>query len=199
MKTTLYLIRHGETNFNREKRFQGQIDAELSPEGLKQAEKLRGKMKNIHVDAIYCSPLQRARKTAEIAFPEKELIIFDELKERSYGNAEGMLRKDFDKEFPHLIEDYEKRWHLDVEGVELFDDLKQRAVQVIEDIAKKEKGKSIAIVAHGGLLRAFLMKITGKPDEKHRDYRFGNTSLTIMEYENGEFNLKSFNDISHLD
>ncbi len=199
MKTTLYLIRHGVTRHNKENRFQGRGDTVLHEHGELQALRLRERMKNVHVDAVYSSPLKRAVRTAEIAFPSHDIIIDESLKERSYGIIEGILIEDFKQNFPsHVVDKFYKSRHLDVEGAEGIEELERRAVEAMKRIAEANKGKKVAIVAHGGIFNAFYLAISGRQKEDYQMFRSSNASVTEVIYEDEKWILKSFDDTSHM-
>ena len=86
----LYLVRHGETSWNIERKVQGQTDIPLNETGVRQAEKVREELKSVAFDICYCSPLIRAKRTAEIVADGRVDIVIDEnLKERGFGELEG--------------------------------------------------------------------------------------------------------------
>ena len=88
----LYIMRHGKTEWNKKKKLQGRTDIPLCREGIEMAEKAREEYKDVHLDVCYCSPLVRARKTAEIVLGGRNIPIIpdDRLKEMSFGEYEGI-------------------------------------------------------------------------------------------------------------
>lgn len=199
MKTMILLIRHGVTPFNKQKRMQGHIDTELHEDGVDQAMKLKEKMKNVKIDVVYSSPLKRALSTAKAAFPDRNIIIEDDLKERCYGILEGLTLKEVENSVgKDVYEEYLKSRHLEVEGCESQEDLENRVCSIMEKIARSNHGKTVAVVAHGGLFNAFYLKISNRPREDYRVFRSHNASVTEVIYDNGKWELKNFNDISHM-
>ena len=89
----IYVIRHGQTNWNKERKIQGHTDIELNEEGIKQAEKAYEDIRKLKIDMVICSPLKRTRKTAEIITKDRNCpIIYDEsLIERGFGMLEGIV------------------------------------------------------------------------------------------------------------
>ena len=104
----LYLVRHGETDYNNSLRFQGQIDIPLNQKGIEQAEKVAGFLKDIPLQAIYSSSLKRARTTAEIIGRVKgiEPQITDALREMSFGIWENMNSSDIQKKYAKEWKDF---------------------------------------------------------------------------------------------
>lgn len=147
----IYIIRHGQTDWNLESRAQGRIDIPLNDTGIKQAEVLHNKIGNINFTAVYASPLKRAAKTAEIATEGKYEIIYDErLKERSFGDYEG-------KEISTWIDSIgcdigDIKLNAGVGNIEPVQDVLARAKNFLDDIrTKHDNNDIILIVTHGQL------------------------------------------------
>ena len=107
---TIYLVRHGETDWNVKKIIQGHKQSILNKNGKDQAKKLAKHFQNIHIDAIFSSDLLRAKQTAEIVALEKKLAVTTShlLRERSYGQHEGKLRDHYYNEVKDLLETFKK-------------------------------------------------------------------------------------------
>lgn len=157
----LYLIRHGETTGNLEKRYIGsRTDASLSAEGV---EKLieRSKLIDFYPEAIYASPMKRAMETAKLLFKDRDFKTEDRLKEIDFGDFEG-------KNYLELSSnpDYQ-RW-IDSGGETTFPngeakaDFIKRSYEGFIDILKKDASNSIAIVCHGGNISSIMSVLTGK-------------------------------------
>ncbi|HLB60579.1 MAG TPA: histidine phosphatase family protein [Patescibacteria group bacterium] len=156
MKTTIYLIRHGTTDWNEAGRYQGSSDIPLNQKGLEESKKTGESLSKIPFNAIYSSPLIRARKTAEeIARHHSLPIVFvEELKERSYGLMEGLSFKEIEHH-PHFKKNTGKNWYLlgSPDG-ESFKDASRRVDRAFSNIVYKHPRESIAIVAHGGVIKS---------------------------------------------
>ncbi|WP_164491783.1 histidine phosphatase family protein [Staphylospora marina] len=168
--TLVYLIRHGETEWNREGRYQGQRDIPLSAEGIRQAKSLAEHLTGDRPDAVYASDLVRARRTAqEIA--EKhglKVICFPEFRERCGGEWEGRLHHEVARDFP----DFEEvRWNGGKYGVEPTEAVQNRFVSKLEELVNLHPEGKIFIVAHGMCIAAALSVLTGG------EYGFGKTRL----------------------
>ena len=153
--TTILLARHGESDWNRAKRWQGHADRPLTDNGREQARELAGKLANIELDAIYSSDLKRARETAEIVAATKALPVrlVPELREVDVGSWSGLTRAEAEERFP----DAYRRWLAGGEGWEdgeTYEELGRRVVAAIAKIAADHRGDRVLAIAHGGTIRA---------------------------------------------
>ncbi len=162
--TTLILCRHGETDSNAAQIYQGQGDGRLTEKGIKQAKALAKTLSKIKIDSIYCSDLSRSFVTASIvAKTQKKPVIKDpRLKERFYGKWEGMRFDEIEKEYSGIY----KIWMRDpdrarIPGVEPLKALQKRGVSAMNSILSKNKGKTVLVVAHGGINRTILFHYLG--------------------------------------
>lgn len=202
MSTSIMLIRHGETEWNALGKFQGSKDIDLSKEGILQAEFLKNRFKK-NFDYIYCSPLKRALKTAKIISEDMNLhpIIYPQLREIDFGEWEGLTVKDIKNNYPELF----KLWLIDDTTGPLCGgdgSLKKasiRATDAILEIVKENKNKNIAVVAHGGIIKAALIGIFNWNMSMYHKIRLGNTSITRLYFDDNMNPLiLGLNDTSHL-
>lgn len=161
MKKKFYVIRHGETDWNKERRLQGAKDIRLNSTGIQQAKKAVKTLENIHFDTIISSSLLRALETASIIsqHTEKPLHVDSKLKERNFGSAEGQLRDELLQKANLSIE-HPLESVLD-ENAETFDDLCKRAQQTFISWADKKPDETLLFVAHGAILSALFVALTG--------------------------------------
>ncbi len=165
--TSFYLVRHGQTTANCSNLLQGALDAPLSEKGEGQAVARRAYFKDIALDAVFCSDLIRAQRTAEIITLEREIAVTTNalLRERFFGSHEGRPISDWLEENKELIEKFhtlthEERWKLEFPGgVETLESLNTRFITFIREIGATYEGKNVLVVAHGGILRTFLLHI----------------------------------------
>lgn len=155
MTTTLLLARHGESDWNQSKRWQGFADRPLTELGRQQAAALAERLEETELDAVYSSDLLRARETAEIVARSKGQTIqmTPELREVDVGSWSGLTRAEAEARFP---EGY-ARWLQGREGWEdgeTYRQLGDRVVRAIQRIAKEHDGERVLVVAHGGTIRA---------------------------------------------
>ena len=197
--TRVTLVRHGETIWNREMRLQGAQDIPLSDAGLRQAALVAARLKGEEHHRLYSSHLQRAHKTAALLADALQLEhgVDEELRERSFGRLEGLTRSEITERHPGF---WEPGFVPDAEsGVEPFEDLRERAVRIVDRIAAEHPGENVLIVSHGGFINAFLHKISegmyGSGVNK-----LGNTSITRVTREaDGGWTIESIGDTEHLD
>ena len=202
MKTEVFLVRHGETEWNKLGRFQGSTDLELSEEGIKQARCLQERFKG-DFDYIFCSPLKRAFQTASIICEniEKEPIIVDEITEINFGAWEGLTLDEIKKKYPKDL----YAWRTDeINGPFTGGELSTRnasirAKNAIYDIINKYQGSKILIVAHGGIIKAGLIGLYNWRMNMYQNLNLNNTAVTHLIFKDSPYPvIMSFNDTSHL-
>jgi broad specificity phosphatase PhoE len=170
----LHLIRHGETNWNKERRVQGQSDSHLTDLGTQQAKELGQRIAHLEFDKIYCSSSLRTRQTAEHAFPESttEIKYLDELREIFLGPWEGHLYEDLAQSEPESHGHFWEQPHLfRLSGAESFFELQQRAIDAVAEIEAAHRtdsvsGRKVAIVSHGALIKSYLCHVEGRSMEQ---------------------------------
>lgn len=151
--TTLILVRHGETDWNAQHRWQGHSDTPLNDAGRKQAGVLAGVLEP--VDAVYSSDLARARETAEILAERigLEVRLDPRLRERGFGAWEGLTTDEIESSFP----DEQRRWRAGIgagaHDAEPFDVFAARVGSFVEDVGRRHVGEEVLVVAHGGTIR----------------------------------------------
>ncbi len=161
----LYLVRHGQTDWNVKKCIQGIHDIELNSTGIAQAEALRDEIKRrgIKFDHVYASPLRRAQKTAEIITDGQYPILSDRrLTERNFGDIEGKLINPLDEG----IDIYDLRSNTNAYNIEPVKEVFARTKSFLDDLyARHKNSDTILIVAHGALLRVMNFNIVGYDDD----------------------------------
>jgi broad specificity phosphatase PhoE len=160
---TIYLVRHGETDWNIKSLIQGHTDISLNKKGHEQANQLAGLLDHVHFDAVYSSDLIRARHTAEtVAKKDKVKIeVTDALRERYFGVYEGKSFKKYDKKIVSLLSHYSKTVYTKEEKtiIETDEAIMKRLIPFMKKIAKKHIGKNVLMVSHGGTMRCFLIHL----------------------------------------
>jgi broad specificity phosphatase PhoE len=157
----IYLIRHGQTTGDVEKRYGGAYDDELTDKGKLQAHKLANELGNSSIQILLCSPMIRAQQTAKILVSKLhcEIKIIENLKERNKnGILSGMTRDEARKKYPKLVEeikDYRNR----IQGAESQEDFVKRIKNVITDTTNEISYSTIGIVTHGGPMWVVLRDI----------------------------------------
>ena len=167
----IHLIRHGETNWNKERRAQGQSESQLTPLGIQQAKELGQRIAQLKFDKIYCSSSLRTRQTAEHVFPRSttEIEYLDTLREIFLGPWEGHLYEDLAQREPESHRHFWEQPHLfQLKGAESFFDLQQRAIDAVTEIEAKHQTNTgkIAIVSHGALIKSYLCHVESRSMEQ---------------------------------
>lgn len=174
----IYVLRHGQTNLNMEKKFNGKFDEDINEEGIRQAKKAAETVKSLDIDLVICSPLKRTRHTCEIANVNKIPVIFDKrLEERDIGIYTGKPLGEF----------YEKEyWNYNstskVEGLESIRDLFDRVRGFLDEIKERYKDKNILLVTHGGVSRGVYFYFNEIPADGMLQ-KYGSENCQIKEYE----------------
>ncbi len=181
----LYLIRHGETDYNSELRFQGQIDIPLNWKGIEQAEKVADFLKDIPLQVIYTSTLQRARTTAEIIGKAKGIKPqeTDALREMSFGIWENLNSKDIQKNYAKEWKDFfASPASTKIPKGESMSDVQKRAYPVVQQILDEHPEGDVAFVAHGGIIRVLICTMLGLDLNRAWHVHVGNASITCFYY-----------------
>lgn len=187
----LFLIRHGETDWNRDGRFQGQRDTALSDKGRWQAQKAASGLALHKFQGIVSSPLSRALDTAReisaLGSRNIEVDIIDEFTEINHGDWEGLLTSDVREHWDGLL----AQWHIEPErvrmpgdGGETLEEVCKRAVAGVEKIAAKYSG-DVAATSHDAVIKALLCYYLGAPLSSFWRFQIANCSLTIIEFSEG--------------
>jgi probable phosphoglycerate mutase len=203
--TDIILIRHGETAWNAERRLQGHLDIPLNPEGERQAALLAEALAPEHIDLVASSDLARARQTAEAVAGLRGMRVHIEpgLRERCYGGFEGLLYAEIEQRFPIEFAAWQGR---DIDGMlppganrgETFRQFFTRATGAILALAAAHPGRTLALVAHGGVLECAYRLALGLPLETPRDFKIYNASINRFRVDQGRLVLQSWGDVSHL-
>ena len=197
----LLLVRHGNTKLNSAERFWGQTDVELSADGIRQAERLRDRLAEQKIDAIYTSNLSRAVVTAEIIASKHQLDIITcpELVEINFGHAEGLTFEEISQLYPELAKSMADRSiRPRFPGGESLDELNDRVIKFLPRLEKHAPEETVLIVAHAGILRLLICNLLGIEQQHWRQMRTDLGSLSILDtYPQGAI-LSLLNDISHL-
>lgn len=191
--TTVCLVRHGETDWNAAVRLQGSRDIPLNETGRRQARLVAAALAGEEWDAIVSSPLSRALDTARaiaarLGVPEERIELRDDLKERSYGAAEGTTEAERNQRWPH------HHWP----GLEDKRGLWRRCMAALDDIARRHAGERVIVVCHGGVINAVLAVIshgelgTGKT-------RLHNASLTRLHTDGRTWTIDEVDITVHLE
>lgn len=185
MLTTLYLLRHGETDWNKKSIFQGQTDIKLNETGLKRAQKNAEFFKKINISTIYSSDLKRAEKTASFTAEAKNLILKKEpeLREIAFGRWEGLDYQEIQNKYPQEF----AAWQKDPEknppaGGESLVEFKKRINNFFKKVIAKNQGKKILVVTHGGVIKVYLTIILAVESKNLWQFQIDNNSITKIKF-----------------
>ena len=165
--TKFYIVRHGQTDFNKNHKIQGRLDVPLNESGMEQAKKIATDLTKVKFDAIYYSPLIRAKQTADEVAREHssaEYIEAPEIMERDFGEYEG---KPSDVEPPYYgLWDYSLELE-SIKGGESMQDIKARVFPFLDKLLVERKNQSICLVCHGGVGLIIREYFEGIPESRN--------------------------------
>ncbi len=200
--TRVIIIRHGETEWNLQGRYQGQDNSPLTQRGVAQAKAAGQRLAAVHLDAIVSSDLERAVRTADkiaAAHPETRRFEDERLRERHFGKLTAMTREEALAKYPeeeksYLSHDPDYR----IPGGESLRDVYDRTAAALDDWAGRFEGKTLCVVTHGGALGQFLRYVLGIPLNHQRAYKFVNCAYTEFTWEAGHWLMHTWGDTHHL-
>jgi 2,3-bisphosphoglycerate-dependent phosphoglycerate mutase len=203
--SNIILIRHGETAWNAERRLQGHLDIPLNPEGERQAALLAAALAHEPIDLVVSSDLARARQTAQAVADALGLPVEADarLRERCYGGFEGLLYSEIEARFPAQFAAWQAR-DVDAElppgknAGETFRAFYARATSAILAWGAANPGKTLALVAHGGVLECAYRLALGLPLETPRNFKVFNASINRFGCSDGRLVLQSWGEVAHL-
>ena len=198
----LFAVRHGETAWSRERRFAGALDVPLAQEGLRQCEAVAAALGGKPVAAVYASPLERARASAEvIAKPHRlEVGIEPDFREMAFGEWEGLTRDDVAARFPEAYERWRTAPHrLVLPGGERLTDVALRVKNAVDKLLGTHAGETVVLVSHAVVLRLIVLRALGLGPERLWTVDASPAGITEIEYEPGWATIHRMNTLSHLE
>lgn len=200
----ILLIRHGETDWNAERRLQGHLDIGLNAQGMRQAKALARALQAETLDAIFASDLQRALHTAQaVAAPRNMPIQIDPgLRERCFGGFEGLRYADIPAHFPQAYAAWQARepdarFPPGQHVAETLREFSTRAIETVRRIARCGHRK-IAIVSHGGVLDSIYREASGIGFAHVRDFDVLNASINRIVWDGEAMLIRQWGDVAHL-
>ena len=196
---TLYLIRHGQTAHNRDALGLGRDDVPLTPFGEQQAAALSGRLSGVRFNRVFCSPLKRAARTAELAVGGAQVEIREALTEMDVGETEGMTYPEMRVRFPEFL----ARWAGDdcdlvrMPGGESLADVAVRLQEFIAELRSLDS-EEVAVVSHNFVLKVLLCELLDFPLPKFRVFTLGVASLSTIGGSGTRRTIESLNDTCHL-
>jgi alpha-ribazole phosphatase len=199
--TSVYLVRHGQTAWNKEEIFRGRTDVPLNETGLKQAELAGQYFKGMEIHAIYSSPLSRAWQTAQKIAQSHQLKVelSEGILDMSFGNWEGHSHQEIREmdsetyrqwvESPHLVK---------LPGGESLDDVRGRAMAALEEVLQKHSEKTLVLVSHRVVCKVMICAILGLDNSHFWQIAQDTTAINHIQYKNGKYILAMMNETCHL-
>jgi probable phosphoglycerate mutase len=200
--TRICIVRHGETDWNIEKRIQGFTDIPLNATGRAQALAMAYNAAHHHFAAIYSSDLARALDTARAIAEREGLEVrsLPQLRERNYGIFQGITAAEGASRYPAAYAHYMARDpHYDFETGENMLDFAARVVEGIDWMVRHHSGQTVCAVCHGGVLDIIYRKATGRPLETPRDFVIPNCALNWFHFDEHGWHLEKWADRHHLE
>ena len=182
--TRLLLIRHAEPDEDARGRCYGRLNVALSPTGLASAERLAESLREVELDAVYVSPRLRAVQTA--AALRGRPTVDDRLRELDFGELEGRAYDEIEREHPDLF----RRWMetptlVRFPGGESYAELRERVAAAMDDVVAAATDRTVALVSHGGVIRAALARALGLPEERAFAFDVGYARISVIDWFDG--------------
>lgn len=199
---SLYITRHGETEWNIQRRMQGWKNSNLTERGLRNARALGEALEDVEFKRVYCSPLDRTRQTTELILNGRDIeVVYEEnLREIHLGEVEGKNQQEANEIYPGFSSHFWENPHLyKPKSGEDFYQVRERVIKTLDKIIAENPSGNVLIVTHGVVLKTIHSYFKKLPMERLWDPPFiYDTSLTIVEIEEGYINIALEGDISHI-
>jgi probable phosphoglycerate mutase len=199
--TSIYLVRHGQTAWNREEIFRGRTDVPLDETGLKQAELAGEYLKEVKIDAIYSSLLSRALETAEkiARFHNLKVQPLEGIIDMSFGNWEGHAHQEIKKNDSETYRRWREEPHLvRLPGGESLDDVRVRSMAALDEVIRKHPERALIIVSHRVVNKVLICGILGLDNSHFWQISQDPTAINLIQYRNGKYILSLMNETCHL-
>jgi alpha-ribazole phosphatase len=196
----LILVRHGQTEWNVQRRYQGQSNVPLSGVGRRQAERVAERLVPQKIDVVYASDLERAWETAKIIAEKHGLEVLPEprLRELRFGVLEGLTFDEAQVQYPEMIAAWLKDFNQPPQGAETVDVFRERIVCLLDDLKQKHDEQTLLLVGHAGSLSEILRVALSLSREKRWYFEMEHTSISEVLIAEDYVSLMRLNDSSHL-
>jgi broad specificity phosphatase PhoE len=202
MSTRFLLVRHAQTDFNRDGRFRGWADVPLNEIGRSEAGAAARRIEaGYHPAAIYCGPLQRTRSTAEAIADllDQEIRLEQDLIDLNFGTFAGLSHTEAERKYPQIY----RAWRTTPETVrfpegESLADVRSRTGRVVAGLAQRHPDEQIVLVSHMDVIRVLLCNWLGLPLGHIGAFQIHTASLSVVDVGPGEFSILTLNDTHHL-
>lgn len=198
METTLYILRHGETEWNRKGLLQGQLESPLTKEGIEKTEAFRREITALNPQVVYSSHQERARQTAEILTKDLmlDINIHRGLSEMNFGIFQGFSWDYIKSEMSDLHEQYRQCGpDFTIPGGESHNQFHERVSSALDEICLSNQNRKILIVSHGGSINKMICHAKGIESSANRIFRTHNLALNVFTYREGQYSLETKADL----
>ena len=199
--TRIYLVRHGQTAWNKEEIFRGRTDVPLNETGLREAQLAGEYFREMEIHAIYSSPLLRAWETAQkIAEVQRlEVRSLQGIIDMCFGEWEGQSLKDVQEKDGQRFQQWKNEPHLvKIPGGETLDEVRDRAMAVLEKTIKSHSGKTLLFVSHRVVNKVILCSILGLDNSHFWQIGQDTTAINLIQHRDGKYVLSLLNEACHL-
>ena len=198
----LIIIRHGESEWNRIGRYQGQADAPLSELGVRQADALATRLRTEPIDTMFTSPLQRARRTAEAVaqfHPSVAFNIEPALMEIDHGDWQGLMTEDVLARFGDGLQEWRQHpTRAQMPNGESFSNILKRVLDLKERLAREYSERNVLVSTHDVVVKILVADALGMDMDRINRIWVTNASISVIEYGEGMPYLVSLSEASHL-
>ena len=199
--TSIYLVRHGQTAWNKEEIFRGRTDIPLNENGLRQADLVGEYLRGSNIDVVYSSPLARARETARSVAQVFSLKVLplEGINDMSFGKWEGLPLKEVQTHDRDLFEQWRKEPHrVRLPGGESLDEVRIRAMAALEDVIRSHTGKNLVLVSHRVVIKVILCGILGIDNSHFWQIAQDAAAINLIKFREGIYVLSLLNEACHL-
>lgn len=199
--TQIYLVRHGQTQWNREEIFRGTADIPLNESGIREAHLAAESLKERAIKAVFSSPLARAKQTAEAiaGLHGLEVRIIEGLKDLCFGEWQGVSHQAVRERYPELFRQWLREPHrVTFPGGESLGAIQSRAVEAVKKVVLKHPEETIVMVSHRVVNRALICGLVGIDLSRFWQIGQDTTAINLLTWKHGRFILTCLNDTCHL-
>jgi broad specificity phosphatase PhoE len=199
--TRVYLVRHGTTEWNKEEIFRGRVDCKLNETGQGEAKALAEYLRNVPLDAVYSSPLSRARETAQAIAEVHGLQVIDEpaFIDIDFGEWHGLPLKEVKERYTEVYNAWRERPQaVTFPGGENLAQVRTRAWEGLQQVVRQNPEKTILIVSHRVVTKILICAVLGLGDSHFWQIKQDTTAVNCFEYNRGVFFVALINDTCHL-
>jgi broad specificity phosphatase PhoE len=199
--TNVYLVRHGQTAWNKEEIFRGRTDVPLNEAGLKEASLAAEYFRETEIQAIYSSPLSRAWQTAgKIAeVVRREVVSLDGINDMSFGTWEGQSLRNVQKNDSERYNQWRDAPHLvKIPGGETLEEIRVRAMAALEEVIRSHAGRSVILVSHRVINKVLICGVLGLDNSHFWQIGQDTTAINLIQHRHGRYILSLMNESCHL-